>query len=241
MNKLLVAAVFCLAGLAYASHVYILPRPRCVWSLEIDSSMMFTRFKESIKVNGRYARMESTDYKGNVLSSMIARPDYARSLDEDEQSCAIFYYEPDSGCSVEFDDCSGGYSYEMVFSQYSWYRSHQSTPWKHIEKGKYGLRSCTIYYDDDINASALYVDNDGYPIAYIEDNHIPDSRQEMKFTFGSIAPMATFSFGSGDVYKCSDPRIFSIPSDTFARCSASTAKVAVSLVLSVVALAVLLI
>jgi len=240
MNKLLVA-VLCLAGLAYASHVYILPRPHCSWTLEADAIAMFSRFKQVVKVNGRYARMEQTDYKGNVLFSAIYRPDYGRSLDEDYRTCAVFYYDPEDGCSVDYDDCDGGYTYEMIFAQFRWYSLHRSTGWKHIEKGKYGLKSCTIYYDDDINASALYVGNDGYPIAYIEDNNIPDSRQEVKFTFGSFAPMATFSYGSGDVYKCSDPRIFSIPSETYAQCSASTAKVTVSIVLSIVVLAVLII
>ena len=106
-------------------------------------------------------------------------------------------------------------------------------------RGKYHGTRCTIYYNEDVNESALYVDSNGYPLARIENDNVPDKRTEVKYTYSSYAPMRSFTFSKGDVYKCSDPRIFTIPSDFYARCAASTTKVALTLVLSALALAVL--
>jgi len=188
---------------------------------------MFAFSRTKYSVNGRYYKREVFDYQNNPLSVYVVRPDFGHTFTSARKAVIFSYdYQNTEPCDVK-DGQWSSHSYADVIS---FGISSKGIPrsngydWKHVMDGRYGYTKCMVYYDEDPNVTALYVDMYGYPVAFINNDDVPDERSETTYQFSDFAPMIEFTF-SGNVYKCPDERIFHIPSDFYARCSATTAKV----------------
>jgi len=232
--KAIVFALLAIVACVHASYSYIVPPAPCAWSIKIESKALFSYMKTVYSVHGRYEMAEMYDFRGNLIYSGVLRPDFGESV--------AFKYDVTGTCEVETEPYSA-ITFADVLSSGGCV-SGEETVFDYVDDAKYDGKSCRVYYNNnaygepDLNGTALYVNKaTGFPYACVTKASASDTRTVTTFSLSTFAPMSEFTFSKFGVYKCSDNRIFTTPSNLYAKCAASSVKVTIPLFILVALLA----
>jgi len=223
MRTLVIVAALC-ACVCFADFVYTVPAAPCKWKVTMESTTNNSYVKRKMYVFGQYYASRSYNKHGDLISAYVVRADYAEFT-----KGATFSFNG-LRCTVNYGNTPGR-DYKSVLN-------FLSKTYDHIEETEYDGTSCMAYYNDnargepDINASALYVRSNGFPIALVTDADKEDLKTVTTFDFGTAVTMDDFKFSKGEVYACSDERIFHSPNAYYAQCSASTVGAVFAVVLA---------
>jgi len=217
------------AGVCLAQYTYVVPPTPCEWNVVRETKTAYSYEKTKIFVNGAFQKREFYDKKGDMISASVNRADYATKSD-----IAVFTFDGLS-CSVKYSSKSS-MNYAGVIGFGSYY-----SVFDNIEETEYDGTDCMVYYNNnettgepDINASAYYVKDNGFVIAHVEHADDPERKVVVTYDWGKHSPMSVFTFSKGNVYACSDDRIFHNPSSDYVLCAASTSTAVVSLVFAAI-------
>jgi len=218
------------ACVSAAAYYYTPPEVGCKWGATIDKKSAFTHTKTKIWVFGNFYKSEVYNHNDDLVRATVYRPDYDRG--------ARFSFDGFT-CSVsEGEESEASLSSVVGFS---------SKNFDFLDKAEWDGTDCFVYYlknatprvtpsgetvDFPNTNNAWYVDEDGYLIAKVENDDDWSKRVVTEYKYhGSIKVVpGDFSFSKSYAYACSDDRVFHNPDMYFAKCTASTTSVILSVV-----------
>jgi len=232
MKALLCVGLLCFA-FAQASYYYTPPESPCVFGVRAETVGFNSHSSVVTRVSGRYSKIEKYNHVGNLVSMELYRPDFLRT--------GLFTYDGKS-CNVT-DDSTKVWNYAKAYGWNVYYKEYS-----YMDFTTYNGVPCAVYYNanslgrPDRNEEALYVDMNGFLIGSVENGNDWINRRVTNYTyFNSLITAADFTFSSGVVYRCPDPRVFNMPDLYFARCAAGTTNAFVAVVLATIVAALVLV
>jgi len=239
MKALFLVAALALVVLGQEDPVYqwVPPSYPCVWNLEVERSTLLTWTKTKYYFNGLFMRSAGYNYAGVLISDTVYRPDITYFNNETNKTYITkFTYSATNGC-VHQDEYSaneiGAYenkTLQLLFTgdlapllEAENFTNKSSVKFRGVE--------CDVYYDLDVDAYAIYVDQSTKKIhAIVRDSDIPDARTQYLFKYGDLALLEDFTFKKDYVYNCTKNDILEAPAK--GTCAASAAKATIAVIVA---------
>jgi len=222
----------------------------CVWTATVDVKSLFQHVKYKLWVNKNETRLTKMNHNDVVLEDEIIRVDLPKNwiINPFNPLDFVFYYmswkySAEDGCRLRNEEYEcNAYDEDPVKAiivgqlSRSTYRLFEPVVvplynFTNYTKGDFDEKTYDVYYFEDMNDLAYYVDGDRYVVAIVTDADIESDRTEYRLTYDHRAAPEDFVFDKKKVYNCSDQQIFTEPAvNPLIMCAASATKVALAVV-----------